>query len=144
MQRSTRARRRRPREYDDLTASTRSGARPVDLLPERKLEQHPIHAHTHAPEQSRSRHQGPQHSVDALTATGGRAMPGPASHARHNLSDGESVTMPKIESQCTHAAKFETQREEGQARTATLPPRKTPSSAQEVNAGGGQRTVRPK
>ncbi|KAF8296965.1 hypothetical protein TcBrA4_0032110 [Trypanosoma cruzi] len=82
--------------------------------------------------------------MDALTATGGRAMPGPASHARHNLSDGESVTTPKIEPQCTHAAKLKTQREEGQARTATLPPRETPSSAQEANAGGGRRTVRPK
>ncbi|PBJ69253.1 hypothetical protein BCY84_20150 [Trypanosoma cruzi cruzi] len=122
----------------------RSGARPVDSLPKRKREQHPIHAHTHAPEQSRSRHQGPQHSMDVLTATGGRAMPGQASHTRHNLSDGESVTTPKIEPQCTHAAKLETQREEGQARTATLSPRETPSSAQEANAGGGRRTVRPK
>ncbi|ESS61428.1 hypothetical protein TCDM_10988 [Trypanosoma cruzi Dm28c] len=73
----------------------RSGARPVDSLPKRKREQHPIHAHTHAPEQSRSRHQGPQHSIDILTATGGRAMPGQASHTRHKLSDGESITTPK-------------------------------------------------
>ncbi|PBJ69241.1 hypothetical protein BCY84_20169 [Trypanosoma cruzi cruzi] len=122
----------------------RSGARPVDSLPKRKREQHPIHAHTHAPEQSRSRHQGPQHSMDFLTATGGRAMPGQASHTRHNLSGGESITTPKIESQCTRAAKLETQREEGQARPATLSPRETPSSAQEANAGGGRRTVRPK
>ncbi|KAF8302549.1 hypothetical protein TcBrA4_0050370 [Trypanosoma cruzi] len=71
-------------------------------------------------------------------------MPGPASHARHNLSDGESVTTPKIEPQCTRAAKLKTQREECQARPATLPPRETPSSAQEANAGGGRRTVRPK
>ncbi|KAF8305898.1 hypothetical protein TcBrA4_0039850 [Trypanosoma cruzi] len=78
--------------------------------------------------------------MDALTATGGgqcRARPATPG----TISDGESVTTPKIEPQCTHAAKLKTQREEGQARTATLPPRETPSSAQEANAGGGRRTV---
>ncbi|RNC34423.1 hypothetical protein TcCL_Unassigned02789 [Trypanosoma cruzi] len=34
-------------------------------------------------------------------------MPVPDSHARHNLSDGESVTTPKIEPQCTHAVRLE-------------------------------------
>ncbi|KAF8289670.1 hypothetical protein TcYC6_0026250 [Trypanosoma cruzi] len=42
--------------------------------------------------------------------------------------------------QCTHAAKLETQQEERQLRTATLPPQATPSAAQE-NAGEEQRTV---
>ncbi|KAF8297685.1 hypothetical protein TcYC6_0078540 [Trypanosoma cruzi] len=77
---------------------SRPGARPVDSRPKRGRDYHPIHAHTNAPKQSHIRHQEPQHFMNALNVTGGRAVPEPrASHARHNLSDGENenVATPK-------------------------------------------------
>ncbi|KAF8308174.1 hypothetical protein TcBrA4_0000060 [Trypanosoma cruzi] len=64
-----------------------------------------------------------------------------ASHTRHKHPDSKNVTTPKMAPQCTHSAKLETQQEERQLRTATLPPQEIPSAAQE-NAGEGRRTVR--
>ncbi|KAF8290718.1 hypothetical protein TcBrA4_0120860 [Trypanosoma cruzi] len=121
----------------------RSGARPVDSLPSESWNNIPF-TRTRTL-RNRAGAGTRDHALhDVLTATGGRAMPGPGQPTpRHNLRRRECHDA-KIDHNARAPPRLKHSGKNANAAPATLPPRETPSSAQEAMPAGGRRTVRPK